>query len=385
MKTLNNLLRIIENILTIIVPTLLVLIPKKKSLWVFSAWSGLKYSDNPKAFYEYTSENTEINSVWITKDKKQLENLRNEGVNAFYYLSYHGIKYQAQASIIFLSHNIGAEFCRPLISRNTLRINLWHGMPLKKIRFDDLKTYSSLYIWIKSSIIYRFISNERYDYITSLGPESTKILSSAFRLPASQFIEVGFPRNDNLKIKPDKTPNSEMTVLYMPTFRGGVGTVFNLFEKSHFNFDKVENILNTHKIRLVLKIHPANILSDANFSRISASNRIVFSDIESVDLLNQCDALITDYSSVIFDFVLTKKNIVFFPYDQKEYFNQDRGTYFNYNDISSGCSATTMDECIELLMRKNTKYYNNEFLYNFHKYKEGSASERLFNFLQVKN
>lgn len=380
-----KLIVLLENILTFFLPSLLSLIPRNKKLWIFSAWSGLKYADNPKAFYEYVRDNTEVDAVWITKSKEQVLTLRKQGVNSLYYLSFKGMLSQLFASKAFLSHNIGAEFYRPLISKSTLRVNLWHGMPFKKIRFDDQCTYSPFYIWIKSSKLYRFISNERYDYISSLGPTSTKILSSAFRLDKNKFIEVGFPRNDLLvnECEPDKEINTDFCIVYMPTFRGELGKSFNLIEQCGFDFEKVENALQKAKAKLILKIHPANKLTTEDLAKVSISKRIFFSENEPYKLLDACDALITDYSSVMFDFVLTKKKLVFFPYDHDIYFSKERKAYFDYKKITNNCSAKTMQDCITMLTVDYQSIPFNEYLLKIHKFENGSASERLYHFLKT--
>jgi len=385
-KMLGKIKSLMENIFTLFLPILLSLVPKDKNLWLFSAWSGKKYADNPKAFFEYVSANKTINAIWITKCKSQAISLRESHINAIYHLSIEGILHQIRASVVFLSHNIGADFTRPLICKNTIRVNLWHGMPLKKIRFSDEITYLKLNISIKSSVLYKCISNESYDFITSLGHESTKILSAALGHSSDKFLDVGFPRNDVLMSSGKGPFSGQKLIIYMPTFRGAVGSTYNLLDEINFVLDDVEDILVESNANLILKFHPANKPTKKDLDLILNSTRVSFSDEDAHELLKNSDALITDYSSIMFDFALTKKPLIFLPYDRDNYFANQRASLFDYDKIISTQWSNSITGSLKLALNQleGDDILVNHYLLSLHKHVSGSASSRLFKALSEK-
>ncbi len=121
------------------------IIPKNKKIWVFGAWFGMKYADNSKYLYKYvTANHKEIIAVWVCKDKRLVNELRNSHINAYYYCSLLGIWYQCRAGFIFVTHAIYSDLNTYCISPLTKRIQLWHGIPLKKIGYDDPDSYTQV-------------------------------------------------------------------------------------------------------------------------------------------------------------------------------------------------------------------------------------------------
>jgi CDP-glycerol glycerophosphotransferase (TagB/SpsB family) len=381
-----NIYKYLEFILAIFIPTLLVLVPKKKNLWVFSCWSGLQYSDNSKAFYEYvTKYHKNIKTIWITKDKSLNKLLIKQGVNSFYYLSLKGIYYQVISGVVFITHNIGADLFRPIISKNTIRVNMWHGMPLKKIRFDDTFTYSKMNIRIKSSRWYMYISNERYDNILSLGCSSTSVLSNALGHTASCFIEEGFPRNDCL-ISDKSTDFNSVNILYMPTFRDAIGSSIDIINSLKIDLDATSKMLHQINATLTIKLHPANYPTMSLIKEVEGFDNIILSESDASALLKLTDILITDYSSVMFDFSIANASIILFCPDYSNYFSTQRESYVSQAIFMSSNNFEHWGECLNKIEEivVNKEHSIPPWLTKYHQYKIGGSCERLYSFLSNK-
>ena len=369
------LLKIIKFTLQFTCICLVSLVPKRQSVWAFGAWQGKKFSDNPKFMYLYVSslKQSGIKPVWITKDIELASELRNKGVVAYYYLSFRGIYYQVVASAVFVGHSITSDLSAMLIGYNSIRIQLWHGIPLKKIGFDDSIFTTKNTLPLRFPRLYPLLSNERYDVVISTGRLCTDSFSTAFNVSKSTIMTTGFPRNDAFSFEAEKKDQlMPYRVIYMPTFRGGLGDDFDLFEQFGFHLETVESKLVAEGIELHIRTHPVNkpplhLLKQLNRSLVIKTSSV--SDI--YDEISTYDCLITDYSSIMFDFALSNKPILLAPFDLSNYLTKDRELYYPYSDISNP-NNTCLDwpDLIEKLIKIKNKpesliLTNKEFL-KFH-------------------
>lgn len=207
------------------------IVPKKTDLWVFGAWFGTRYSDNPKAFFEYINiEKKTIKAVWITKESSVVEQVRVLGFKAYHEKSIQGIWYQLRSKFVFICQAHQDDLYAPCIGSKTKVVNLWHGLPLKKIMYDvfgDRKIIKN-----KLGQLVGFLSpyeKRRNDYTIATSLFTQKLLANAFRIEKEKVLITGFPRND-VFLKNKKLPsNSSFKGIYMPTFRGGIGSECDLF------------------------------------------------------------------------------------------------------------------------------------------------------------
>ncbi|MDB4001176.1 CDP-glycerol glycerophosphotransferase family protein [Oceanospirillaceae bacterium] len=379
---------LIEAFLTVFLPSILVVIPKQKNLWIFTAWSGLKFEDNAKAMYEHivANESGQVTPIYLVKSKVLNEKLKSKGIDSYYCYSVKGLKYQLIASKVFFTHNIGGDLYRPFIAKNTIRINMWHGMPVKKIRFDDDVTYSPFRIKLISSRLYQYISNEYYDHILSLGDSSTVILSSAFSHPKNKFIGTGFPRNDAL-VKYNK--NEEKIVLtYMPTFRNDIGSDLDLIRRFHIDVEQSDKLLGEYNAELIIKIHPANRITLESLKTINVCKNIKLENDDASDILTKANGIITDYSSVMYDASSSLKSVYLFCPDYEEYFSEQRDSYIDKNIFMSELFFTRWDECLKEVLYLESSAGNESnipsWLLNYHKYDRGVSCHNLYQFIYNK-
>lgn len=159
-------------------------IPKKNNLWVFGAWFGTKYSDNPKAFFEYiNSQQKQIDAIWISKDKVVIQQVRDLGYKAYYHTSLFGCWCQLRAQFSFVCQALQDDLFAPCISNKTKVVNLWHGLPLKKIMYDVFGDRD-----IQKNLVGRFFDvlspyeKRRNDFIIATSLFTQELLANAFRL-----------------------------------------------------------------------------------------------------------------------------------------------------------------------------------------------------------
>ncbi|MEZ9539111.1 CDP-glycerol glycerophosphotransferase family protein [Shewanella sp. 10N.286.51.B8] len=324
------------------------LIPKRKSIWVFGAWFGQSFSDNPKYLYQYiyALKHKSIKPIWVTKNSEVVSELTAKGMNVYYYKSFKGIYYQLVSKVVFVGHSVSSDLNPYCIGLNTKRVQLWHGIPFKKIGFDDTIHTNKSLLAKKLSKVISFFNNNRYNIVTSTGEFCSNHFSSAFGIPLERIINTGFPRNDVFNRSAiDREKSGIFKVIYMPTFRGDIGDEFDLFAKFGFDTEKLEMIFDSANVELHIRTHPANKPSDFLMSKLKKSNRIFLSTISDIyEEINCYDCLITDYSSIMFDFALTSKPILFAPFDLDCYLSEDRELYYSYEEVSGGVSYHNWEE-----------------------------------------
>jgi CDP-glycerol glycerophosphotransferase len=243
-----------------------------------------------------------------------------------------------------------------LLGQRAHMIQLWHGIPLKKIGFPETESGVNMNSEKAASL--------RADYSACQTVASTsawvteRLFSKVFK--ADAFLELGYPRNDILLRAPEKNDLLNVdaecyaavrrhrkaggkVVAYMPTFRD-TGLDF-VDEKGRFVLDpqKLAAFANAHKTLFLLKLHP--YVDDRRLSAIPGVLRCP-SHQDIYPLLPLADALVTDYSSVYMDYLLLNRPIHFFAYDQQRYCTQDRELFFPYEDMTPGPLARSQEELL---------------------------------------
>ena len=369
------------------------LIPRDKNIFVFGSWNGEKYSDNSKALFEYILMNeNEIKPYWITKNKSIYLKLKEEKKPVELAYSLKGWLISLRAFFAFNDHSNDLNF---YALNGAKRICLWHGMPLKKIEYDtkyglkfqgkDGKIFSKIkYKLIKTFAPY--LINKKEPSITiSSSDFFNKYLSTAFLITPNNIWLTGLPRTDCLyKEKTEKITselrekyNDVRIVIHMPTFRFSLygGEVYNPFNEKSFNNKVFTDFLENENIVFLYKPH----YYDKKFNYSINTDRFILIDDNSYNdlyiLISNIDILITDYSSVYFDFLCLNKPAILTPFDIEFYIKEAREHYFDYNLLPS-IKAYNWDELMNIITEK--KYYtiSKDDADKFCKYNDGHASER---------
>lgn len=352
--------------LTVLIISLL--IPKSKKIAVVGGWFGERFADNSKHFYLYLNDN--LNNlgfdkvVWITRSNEIKKELSEKGYRVYSTWSLPSIWYHLRAKYHLIDQSpidINSFF-----SVCSKRINLWHGFPLKKVgTYVGGIAYSS-----RSSlgkILYKITSRGFWadHYILATSEFAAEIQRKTFGLDNNKVIISGYPRNyGSFTLKPvELIPNKELNYLeeirnfklkgyqivgYFPTFRDKKETL--IFGTNDI-LSQVEflNFCESSKIKVVGKFHFAG-KSDKT-GKISEHEAFInlLPDADVYTFINDIDILITDYSSIFYDFLLWQRPIVFFPYDLEYYRDEDRGLIFDYEEYTPGPKAYNIGELKNLI------------------------------------
>lgn len=370
------------------------LIPKSRDIWVFGAWFGQKFTDNPKRVFLYATAASEKTCVWIARSSQLVRSLREQGYRAHHYLSLFGIYYQMRAGAAFFSHDTDKDMLGPAISGKTLRFQLWHGTPLKKIRYG-CRTNSiarpdsklrQLAHWA-----FPWKSDTNYDFVPAASEVSVGHFKEAFQ--TEHVYVTGYPRNDALVPGDIADPRPVVTrCIYMPTFRGEFRTTESSLQTGQFllstGFDvnRLDQLFTQAGITMTLRLHPTNMPAAGMMEQIRQSRSISFDSSEEIyELLNTYDVLITDYSSIFFDFAITGKPIIHAPFDLEEYKRRNRDMYFEYEEVCLTPNVRSWDDVMEMILTLRqdgvTADYAKRYrslAHRFNHYIDSSSSRRVY-------
>jgi CDP-glycerol glycerophosphotransferase len=336
--------------------------PVKKNLIVFESYLGKQYSDNPRAIYEYLLEhNPGYQLVWSV-DKRFAQNFKGKNLTTVTRFSLEWLLCMARARYWVTNSRMPLWIPKP---NHTVYLQTWHGTPLKKLAADmeevhmpetTTKEYKEGFLKEASN----------WDYLISPNAYSTKIFKSAFQFK-KEMLETGYPRNDYLhqhnnpqtidQFKRDHgIPADKKIILYAPTWRDN-----QFYEKGKYKFDldldlaQLKESLGDNYI-VILRMH---YLVAENFD-LSPYNGFAydFSNHEDIrDLYLIADILITDYSSVFFDYANLKRPVIFYVYDIEEYRDNLRGFYFDFEKTAPGPLVKTTEQVIECINETEKEDY----------------------------
>ena len=318
-------------------------------IWLFSSTDNSHYNYNSRYLFEYVKENLpEITPLFVINDP-ELRNSLSSKYGKQYFIeteSIQGIRQALSAGVWFTSAGLPAYGTG--LHKKRLIINLWHGVPLKKIALLDPNLKKAARIYFKK------IFSENYTCILTTSHELIPLMARSFAVSEDKIKVWGQPRNDGLFQKNDcrkilgqlfpDLPEYTKTVLYAPTFRD-YGQV-QLFPFKDFDQEQLEAFLEEKNMLLFIRTHVAEQGSAAPY----LGKRIRFLGNEQAEdvtgILNIFDCLITDYSSIYIDYLLTDKPMIFLPYDRQQYLD-GRGMNFDYDDVTPGPKPETFNDFLD--------------------------------------
>lgn len=384
-----NINKIILYVINLFLYILSGIYPKDKNLWLFGAWFGQKYSDNSKYLFEYININQpNIRAVWLTSNPEVEREIKKKGFEVYRIYSFKSILLGLRAKYAITSHANFSDLMPFLNNKKVKSIQLWHGAPLKKIGLDDTiyttKVSKDGLKYRLKTLILPFLK-ERIDLISAIGEEDKKHFMTAF---ATDKVEIlGYPRNDGIFNKRHKDDDKYITILYLPTFRNNINDNIDLFSDYKFDLSEFDKILTSNNIRLEIKMHPVNRPEKNIYQQIQKSHSIRFlNEIDITDYLYDVDVLITDYSSVYFDFLLNGRPIIFSPFDYDSYLYKDRALYYNYNEVTPGPKCYNWKDILDWILKfkESPSLYkeDREKIRNmFHLYQDSQSSERVYEYI----
>ncbi|MBO4815558.1 MAG: CDP-glycerol glycerophosphotransferase family protein [Clostridia bacterium] len=361
---------------------------------LFCSFYGKSYTDSPKAIYEYMQKQDkykEYKYIWVFKELEKYEYLtKNKNTKIVRYNSKEYEQYLAKSKYWIWNYRT-LNYITP--KKNQIYVQCWHGTPLKKLGYDIENPDDVLNT--KNEIRHKYkIDAKKFKYFLSPSKFATEKFISAWNLKKIKkencIIQEGYPRNDFLFNYTDKdiqrikeklgiTKTNKKIILYAPTWRDNqhkseVGYTY----KTELDFDRLQKELGQDYI-ILFRAHYL-VANSFNFEKYK---EFVY-NVSDADDINElyiiADMLITDYSSVFFDYANLKRPIIYYMYDFEEYKNELRGFYIDLEELPGKIIKEESElikeiKNISFNFKYDDKYQKFNDKYNY--LDDGTASKRV--------
>lgn len=362
-------------------------IPVSNNIIIFQASNGKNYTGNPRFIYEEAVRSgldKKYECVWFLLDVStevpgKCRKVRNNYLKYFWYLMRAGVWiFDSRQPLYYIK------------KRNVVFLQTWHGTPLKKLALDmeklDLNGSSDIEDYHR-----QFLKTTKdWDFLISQNRFASDVFRSCFSYDNKEILEIGYPRNDILlrEWNEEKTrklkeslglPLDRKIILYAPTwrdneFRGDGDFVF----ATNMDFARMREALKYEYV-MIVKYHYL-VSAEIDWSPYSD---FVYTFDETKDiafLYLAADLLITDYSSVMFDYSLLRRPMLFFAYDLDNYRENLRGFYFDFLDEVPGPISRDTEQLIEDIEHYADKEWTEKydaFTKKYHQFETGTASRQV--------
>lgn len=361
---------------------LFTLLPVKKII-VFESFFGKQFSDSPKAIHKFLLENKNeyaYRLIWAVKPGYEDEFIK-QNIETVKRGSFKWLVLMARASYWVNNVRVPDWVVK---NKKTTYLQTWHGTPLKKLGLDiekltmpgiDQATYRKTLV----------SDTSKWDFLIAQNDYASEKYQSAFNLSADKVKVTGYPRNDFLKNfdvdfvdemkKEIGISTSKKVILYAPTWKDN-----NSYEKGSYrsvldiDLEKMYSVLGAEYV-LLIKWH--YLISDQikipeKFKGFAIKVPQTY-DINSYFVIS--DFLITDYSSVFFDYANLQRPIIFFTPDWETYQNEVRGMYSDIIADLPGIVVDTTTTLIEAIITPT--YPSTQFIESYCSQDDGAATERI--------
>ena len=355
-----------------------------KERYVFESGVGVQYSDAPKAIYEELMRiKPDAECVWFYNKTSFIHPMTTKVVKRLSPKYYY---YLATSKYWINNQNFPSYITK---RKGTIYLQTWHGTPIKKMLFDlkEIHGRDKGYVQRVEN------AKNQWSYLISQNSYAKEHFRTAFRYDGP-ILEEGYPRNDILVNNPEKEliinkirhtysiPPSKKIILYAPTFRDNA-KVENKFESDiKIDFKEFNERFGEEYI-LLMRMH-VTVSSEIDIPeeyKRSIINVSSYPDIQELYLMT--DILITDYSSVLFDFAVLERPMLFYAYDLEEYKNDIRGAYLDYEKEVPGKIVRNQKELFDAIDNIEEEFkieYKNklsEFKQKYAPLDDGNASKRI--------
>lgn len=353
----------------------------KKNVILYESSNAKRINGNPYALFRYLVDNptySNFTHVWSTNDLnssivKKYSSYKN--VKFVLYNSKEYLKYLTSAKYLINDSTFPYYFIK---KEDQIYVNIWHGTPLKYMG-KDIKSTTSDHKNVQRNFLHTsyLINSNKYTADVLLRSHDVYTLYQGY------IANIGYPsvdfvfNTDKRKLRELLGINDDETiVLYAPTWRGkSPNSVNDTVNEIFDHINKIKGNLPP-KFRLFLKLHTYTM----SFASPELKKIAIPDHLEINEMLSITDILITDYSSVFFEFLGTKKPVLFFCYDKNEYI-KERGLYIPLEELP-GPICETSEEVIDSLrniksiQKKYVNTYSN-FTKKFAPNDDGNASKRV--------
>ncbi|MBR0427012.1 MAG: CDP-glycerol glycerophosphotransferase family protein [Clostridia bacterium] len=363
---------------------------------LFEVFGGRNYSCSPKYIYEKMITMPKFKDytfVWSFKDIDAHEIKKTDNLILVKHASKEYYKYCASSKYWIVNSIMGEHIKK---KKNQIYVQCWHGTPLKRLR-NDIEVTGSVLNTIKEIRKRNDRDSSRFDYFLSPSKFATEKFTSAFNLnnlgKKDIIIEEGYPRNESLftyteeDVKRIKekfgVPNDKKVIFYLPTFRdnqhtSGVGYTYSI----NIDFDRLkEKFSDKYVILFSAHYFVANSIDLSKYEGFVINANKKLDDINELYIIS--DIIMTDYSSVFFDFANLKRPMLFYMYDLDSYKNNLRDFYMDLDELPGPIAKTQEEleynlENIEEISSKYKEKYK-KFNEKFNYLDDKDATERVIN------
>ena len=359
---------------------------------VFACFQGLSYCDSPKAIYEHIKALEafkDFRFIWAFKEPENYDFLKSERTSVIKVDSKAFYKALGRAKYWIFNYKI-QDHLDP--KKDQVFLQCWHGTPLKRLGCD-LESFENAMNTL-SEIRKRYnIETKKFSYFLSPSAFASEKFISAWNMKAagkeSVILEEGYPRNDLLKNYTEEDvlrvrralgiEDGKKVILYAPTYRDNQHSTASggYTYKTEVDFDRLKDIFSKEYV-ILFRPHWL-VAREFDFKKYSGFVYDVsgFDDISELYIIS--DILITDYSSVFFDFANLKRPMVFYMYDLEAYRDDIRGFYLDTSELP-GPIVTKENELIEEIKKSVNFVYDEKYKAFNDKYNyldDGQASSRV--------
>lgn len=359
------------------------IVPRSKKKWTFGSFKNA-FTDNAKYLFIYASENYPQKDIaWISADKETVKKIKDLGFKAYFIGSFKGYWHAVSSKYWFF--NCYTSDILFFASGNAVCTNLWHGLPMKKIEFN-ISSGKLADRYVKKTWRERFYHPEcfrRPDYLVSTTPFQSEMFAKAFRINLSQCLNIAYPRNVILQVSEEerrafikkyepvetlelieKLKQYDKVYIYMPTWRDSQKDIFS----ANMDLNVLNNSMKSQNGLFVLKPH-AN--TEIDKTQLSGYSNVLLVDNKSdiYTILPYTHVLITDYSSILYDYILMdNKDLILYLYDYEEYISNNRDFNFPFFENVVGKAVYNFDALAESIQSNDFQIDNkkrNEIILKF--------------------
>lgn len=351
----------------------------------FMSYAGTQYSCNPRAIYEYLDKKKEgFVFVWAVNDNINVKSVSEN--NSLILVTPNTLKYYfylITSKYVFTNIQLSTFIPK---KKNSVWVNTWHGGgAFKKVEYPSINVYAKITKKLQCKQTDIYISSSRI---------FTDVMSASSEIPKSKFLEIGMPRNDvffadfNIRSEISKKVRTfynlkkdDFIVLYAPTYRGSA---------SHGDFDMELDIAmiksafeNRFSRNVVFFIRAHHAVKNHNNLKDNVCIDVTsYPDMQDLEVA--ADALITDYSSCIYDFALTRKPGFLFTPDIEKY-RIERGFYTDVSEWPYNFAESNQKflEMIDEFDKSTFLLKNKEYLRKINSFDKGTATKKLLDYINI--
>ncbi|GAA4179273.1 CDP-glycerol glycerophosphotransferase family protein [Gryllotalpicola koreensis] len=382
-------------------------VPRTPGLWVFG--SGVGVGEGALALLEHVrARDAGARVVWLARNERDVTDAAALGIPTAPRYSWRGFRLTLRAQVLVVTHGFGDV--NRFATHRAFVVNVWHGIPFKRLRIDSPEAMRVPIVgrlpFVRRAVRRAFARSGRgISLFSTASPLAAARIRSAFALTERQAVVTGDPRDDVLLADTaeareraarsriaaalgDPRALDSRLVMYAPTWRDGRA---HPAVPTAEEWAELDALLTEAGALLLIRSHP---LGRGDFAAgVEASNRVALLGAELqpdiTPVLPAVDTLITDYSSIAFDFALTGGVTLFLAPDVPEYVGR-RGAYEPYADFSGGLDVASWASLLPLLggvltdasARAPYAEHAAWLAERYHAFHDGRSTERLFSLIE---